>query len=147
MKTLSVRQPWAEWILHGCETRFGGNPVKDVENRTWPTKYKGPLLIHASKTFDRMVGAQDLSFIREPVIPKPDDCIRGAIVGIVELIKCERNYPSPWYQGEWAWVLDNAEHFPPVPYKGRLGLFEVDWREFPPESRWTIEDWLKGRES
>ena len=38
MKALSVRQPWAELIVAG---------LKDVENRTWRTDYRGPVLIHA----------------------------------------------------------------------------------------------------
>ena len=37
---LSVRQPWA-WAL-----LFGG---KDVENRTWSTRHRGRIWIHASK--------------------------------------------------------------------------------------------------
>ena len=48
-KVLSVRQPFATLICSG---------VKDVENRTWKTKYRGQVLIHASTTdtsdlFDR----------------------------------------------------------------------------------------------
>jgi len=42
MKALSVRQPWAWLIAHG---------LKPVENREWETHYRGPVLIHASKTF------------------------------------------------------------------------------------------------
>jgi hypothetical protein len=38
MKTLTVRQPWASLIVTGA---------KDVENRSWPTSYRGTLLIHA----------------------------------------------------------------------------------------------------
>lgn len=40
MKYLTVRQPWA-WLLV--------NGHKDIENRSWPTKYRGPLLIHAAQ--------------------------------------------------------------------------------------------------
>ena len=38
MKALSIRQPWAELIVAG---------LKDIENRTWRTDYRGPVLIHA----------------------------------------------------------------------------------------------------
>ena len=37
-RALSIRQPWAWLILNG---------YKDLENRTWRTDYRGPLLIHA----------------------------------------------------------------------------------------------------
>jgi hypothetical protein len=39
MKCLSIQNPWAPLICAG---------VKDVENRTWKTDYRGPLLIHTS---------------------------------------------------------------------------------------------------
>lgn len=41
MKTLSVRQPWASLLVSG---------LKDIENRTWVSNYKGRILIHASST-------------------------------------------------------------------------------------------------
>jgi len=43
MKALSVRQPWA-WLI--------ANNLKPIENRTWPTRYRGAFLIHAGQTFD-----------------------------------------------------------------------------------------------
>ena len=43
MKTLSIRNPWAYLIAYG---------VKDVENRSWKTDYRGELLIHASGKSD-----------------------------------------------------------------------------------------------
>ena len=43
MKALSIRQPWAHRIL-----REG----KDIENRDWPTRYRGPVLIHAGIKID-----------------------------------------------------------------------------------------------
>ncbi len=41
MKALTICQPYAELIMRG---------VKRVENRTWATRYKGALLIHAGKS-------------------------------------------------------------------------------------------------
>jgi len=40
MKAISLWQPWAWAILHAG---------KDVENRTWPTHHRGPLLLHVAK--------------------------------------------------------------------------------------------------
>ena len=39
MKVIAVRQPWAWLIIHAN---------KDIENRTWATRYRGKLLIQAS---------------------------------------------------------------------------------------------------
>ena len=47
MKTLSIRPPWAWLIVH-----LPG-PWKNVENRSWPTRYRGPLLIHSSGKLSR----------------------------------------------------------------------------------------------
>ena len=44
MKAISLKQPWADLIVNG---------IKDIENRTWKTSYRGKLFIHASKSFDR----------------------------------------------------------------------------------------------
>ncbi len=44
MKALSIRQPWAWLILHGG---------KDIENRDWATRFRGRVLIHASKGMTR----------------------------------------------------------------------------------------------
>ena len=43
MKTLSLKQPWAELILQGR---------KKIELRKWNTKFRGEFLIHASKSVD-----------------------------------------------------------------------------------------------
>jgi hypothetical protein len=52
MKALSIRQPWAWLIL---------NAGKDIENRDWPTHFRGRFLIHASKgmTHDEYEGGLD----------------------------------------------------------------------------------------
>src|SRR5437763_3986357 len=38
-KVIVIRQPWAWLIVNG---------FKDIENRTWATRYRGPLIIQAS---------------------------------------------------------------------------------------------------
>lgn len=42
MKALSLTQPWASLVAIGA---------KRIETRSWPTSYRGPLAIHASKGF------------------------------------------------------------------------------------------------
>lgn len=102
MKALSIRQPWCEHIL-----RDG----KDVENRNWPTKYRGQFLIHASKTFDG---------------PKSDSkgFDMGGIVGIAEIVDCVSESDSKWFMGEYGFVLRNPIALPSmIPCKGALGFF------------------------
>jgi hypothetical protein len=43
-KAISIRQPWAWLIVNG---------FKDVENRSWKTKYRGPVLVHAGRKIEK----------------------------------------------------------------------------------------------
>lgn len=40
MKAITIWQPWASAIAHG---------LKGIETRSWGTKYRGLLAIHAAK--------------------------------------------------------------------------------------------------
>lgn len=44
MKVITVKQPFASLIAYG---------LKEYEFRTWKTKYRGEVLIHAAKTVDK----------------------------------------------------------------------------------------------
>lgn len=79
MKALSMTQPMAWAIFHG----------KDVENRSWNTYYRGPLLIHASKGFNRehydWIAANENRLVC--ILPQPEDLVHGAIIGTVNLTR------------------------------------------------------------
>lgn len=49
MRALTLTQPWASLVAIGA---------KKIETRSWPTRYRGPLAIHASARFPR--SCQDL---------------------------------------------------------------------------------------
>lgn len=113
---LSIQQPWAWLIVNG---------LKDVENRTWKTNYRGPLLIHAGKKVD-IKGydwVQENMNIALPSLGKLD---KGGIVGISEIIDCTRKYDSDWFFGPYGFVLRGSRKLPFTPCRGRLGLFEPD---------------------
>ncbi len=118
MKCISIRQPWAWLIVSG---------FKDVENRTWKIKHRGPLLIHASKKFDREGYGWVQEAFPEINMPKPEEFAKGGIVGRVELTDCVTKSDSPWFFGPCGFVVDNPKAFEAVmPYKGQLGLFDVE---------------------
>lgn len=113
MLALSVRQPWAWLIVQG---------YKDIENRAWSTRHRGPVLIHAGWNLaeDASPGAV-IHGVQTPA--EPD---RGGIVGVVTITGCVTASDSPWFTGPYGFVLANARPLPFVPLRGRPGLFEVD---------------------
>ena len=121
MMALSIRQPWAWLIL---------NAGKDIENRDWATNVRGHILIHASKgmTRDEYEGAQDTLWdIHEDRIRFPAfaELERGGFVGTVEIADCVAESSSPWFFGNYGFVLRDPKPMPFIPYKGRLGFFDV----------------------
>ena len=119
MKCLSIRQPWAWAIIHAG---------KDIENRCWPTSYRGPLLIHASKGLTKAEYADFCEFAEDiPMVKVPDfaSLERGGIVGRVLLEGCIDHSISPWFCGPFGFVLSDAKPLPFRVLKGQLGLFEV----------------------
>jgi hypothetical protein len=117
---LSIRQPWAWLILHAG---------KDIENRTWPTRYRGRILVHAGKGMTRHEYESADVFATVscgvPFIPNFEDLERGGIVGSVEISDCVTESKSCWFVGRYGFVLRKPEVLPFRPLKGALGLFEV----------------------
>jgi hypothetical protein len=91
MIALTLCQPYASAVLHICED---GHPLKTVENRTWRTDYRGPLLIHAGLSRGWMEHYTHDRFdpLRPPGTPAGQDggihLPFGAILGQVRLVDC-----------------------------------------------------------
>jgi hypothetical protein len=126
MKALSVKNPWAYLIIYGG---------KDIENRTWEIKYRGPILIHASKTSDLYAYSYLSSvetrlfhpmFLDEKKVKEIQDS-NGCILGSVELCACLQNSDSRWAEkGLWHWVLKDPKPCKPIPVKGSLGIWDYN---------------------
>ena len=115
---LSVRQPWAWLILHAG---------KDIENRTWRTCFRGRVLIHASKgmTLNEYEDAEETLAMIHPTLrlPMKQELERGGIVGEAEIVDCVSYSESPWFFGDFGFVLRNIKVLPFQPCKGALGFF------------------------
>jgi hypothetical protein len=115
LRALTVVQPWAWAIIHGP----ANGPKKLIENRSWATPYRGPLLIHAGKSLTRL---GDYG----PGEPEPKSLVFGAIIGVVELVDCvplERVEGQPFAEGPWCWLLDKPRAITPFPCSGLMGLW------------------------
>lgn len=124
MKALSIRQPWAWFIVHGG---------KRVENRSWKTDYRGPVLIHASSWWQAGEVYSDIISVRNIVPPGLQLTLKdlqsqlGGIVGKARIVDCVTASDSAWFSGPFGFVLEDVEPVPFYPCRGRLQLFEVDY--------------------
>lgn len=120
---LSIRQPWAWAIL---------NAGKDIENRDWSTRRRGPIAIHAAKGMTLGEYRACLSTMREIGLPDGvdlpgvDGLERGGIVGMAEIVGCVPRSDSPWFFGMYGFVLANVRPVPFIAVRGSLGFF--NWR-------------------
>jgi hypothetical protein len=73
-----VKQPWAALLVAG---------VKSVEVRTWPTRKRGTILIHADSIADDRPEGWALITTAEL---KALAALRGGIIGAAELTACVR---------------------------------------------------------
>lgn len=116
MLALSIRQPWAHAIFH-----LG----KDVENRSWKTKYRGPFLIHAGKMLDT-----SFYYHIGGLFPRDmdtDGMEFGAILGMAHIDDVVEQSDSKWFFGKYGYKLSHIERFErPVKCKGKQGFFKLN---------------------
>jgi len=140
MKALSIRQPWPWLILRpdltapaAREAAHLVHSIKPVENRTWETLYRGPLLIHAGQQGTRgdydacvlfLLSDERTAHVAQDLPPR-EALQLGGIVGRVNLVACARAHESPYFCGPFGWVLQDPTPLPFRPMKGCLGLFNV----------------------
>lgn len=148
MKAITIIQPWATLIAIG---------EKKFETRSWATKHRGPLAIHAGKRVDKE------ECMREPfkfVLAKhgytADNLPTGAIVALSNMTNCykvsrssgedgpvwldiegrtlcwagkllQEYYFGDYSDGRFAWEQAGVRQIEPIPAKGQQGLW--NWSE------------------
>lgn len=111
---------------------------KDIENRNWATKYRGRILLHASKHIETCISG----FIKDWLTPEQWaefsqvdwNMYAGHIIGEVDIVDCKfrfgeenDNLYSPWHiPGQYGFVLASSVLYDkPIPWRGRPGIFEI----------------------
>ncbi|MDI3420719.1 ASCH domain-containing protein [Streptomyces luteolus] len=124
--TLTISQPYAGLIMAS---------VKDVESRSWATKYRGPLAVHAGMQRHRddpgvPVTASMRVQGRDEALAL--DEVYGALLGWVTLVDVVTDHPSQWAQESmFHWVLAEPRLLDEaLPMQGKQGL----WRYQPAPS-------------
>lgn len=135
MKALSIKQPWASLIAHG---------IKDIENRTWKTNFRGRIYIHASGTpakepYMIFTDEQASLFIDSDLDFEMLESYKqtSQIIGEVDIVDCVINHESIWAEksapGEkpiYNWVLANPVLYdtPILNVKGKLSFWEPEFK-------------------
>ena len=108
---LSIQQPAADLILAGA---------KRTEYRSRRTSFAGNVLIHASKRINRAAMENKAKLLKRLGCKG----VRGAIVGMVDIVNCEKRGPD-----DFRYRLRNPVQFQkPIPLKGQVGFFRVPTR-------------------
>jgi len=129
MKALSVRQPWATLLALGH---------KRIENRPRRTKFRGWVLIHASRTFEadgflqatftcKKAGldATQVIIVDDDRAPKKTVELYGGIIGAMRIDDSVSESSDPFFVGPWGHVIGAAVKLPFLPLSGQLGFFEA----------------------
>lgn len=118
MKAISIKQPWASLIVEG---------IKPIENRSMLWKHRGPLAIHASKTFDPHWPVWLLSVDdRVADIIEKSDKLTGGIIGSVNMVDCVSTHSSEFFFGPMGYVLEDPKKCELIPWKGKQGVMNID---------------------
>jgi hypothetical protein len=129
IKVLSLLEPWASLIKE---------KVKYIETRSWATKYRGELYIHASKR--KLTNKNLIEYEEQLDLLKDKEFKYGYIIAKCKLIDCKymtdelieevkRNHNEyicgEYKVGRYAWMIKDVEILEkPIPAKGQLGLWE-----------------------
>jgi hypothetical protein len=122
LKAITVKPVWAWAIIYAG---------KNIENRSWPTHFRGPVAIHASKNMSRSEYEEAKNLVPprwRNKLPAYEDLPRGVIIGVVEIVDCVTESKSPWYLGDYGFVLKNRRPVKPIPCSGALSFWNL-----PPE--------------
>lgn len=130
MKVITIKQPFASLIAAG---------IKEYEFRTWKSKYRGKLLIHAGKGINKKVMEKFKCYNLE----YPSDCII-AICDMVDCVKIDdevrmmlsdknelvyHNTINDTSNEGYGFKLENVKKIEPIYVSGKLSLWDYDYKE------------------
>lgn len=142
MKAITLHQPWATLIAIG-EKRF--------ETRSWATKYRGSLAVHAAKRIDiEACKREPIKSVLSEHSYTVDNLPTGAIIAMCHLNSCYEigevnvkqkeasfkwsdefiwgnEFDYGWYEdGRFAWELVDVKRVEPIPANGQQRIWNWD---------------------
>lgn len=127
MKVITIKQPWATLIAEG---------IKKYEFRTWNTKYRGEILIHAGLGVDKEALKRfeylKLEYPIGCIIAKAklndsiyvDDNFRK-VVGLQNPLVYKNIIDNQNWNG-YAFKLENVKKIKHIPIKGKLSFWKYE---------------------
>lgn len=130
MKVITIKQPFATLIAEG---------LKEYEFRTWKTKYRGDILIHAGKTLDKKAMKKyahlNLEYPTGCIIAKATltDCIT-IDDNARKMLKSKKSivYENIINHKEWngyGFKLENIKKISPIKINGKLSLWNYEYNK------------------
>ena len=128
MKVITIKQPWATLIAEG---------LKEYEFRTWNTKYRGDILIHAGKGIDKKA----LERFKHYNLEYPTGCII-AKAKLTDSVSVDDNFVKRMgsinhlvykeiIENDWkgyAFKLEKVQKIKPIYINGKLSLWNFDYK-------------------
>lgn len=129
MKAITIKQPWATLIMEG---------YKEYEFRTWKTKYRGEILIHAGKSLDKKAMKRfehlNLEYPVGKIIAKAtitncikvDDELRNILARKDPLVYQGVISKSSKDWNGYGFKLENIQKIEPINANGKLSFWDFD---------------------
>jgi len=129
MKVISLLQPWATLVVIGA---------KRIETRSWDTKYRGPIAIHASKGLSKAQRAICKQEKFADALAEINELPLGKIIGAVTLHSTFKSEDFPTAFGAKAQAL---EYGPTTAHAIVGGMREHEFGDFSPgRFGWDLRD-------
>ncbi|WP_305117811.1 ASCH domain-containing protein [uncultured Adlercreutzia sp.] len=141
MKAITIWQPWASLIACGA---------KKYETRGWPTKYRGPIAIHAAAKDPRTLPQEVRKALGQYAgytgqnglkLGQLDELPRGAIIATAELVNVWHIVHNPGTD------VDMAKNIPIGAESLTTDKHATDFGDYfvPTEQEMELGDWTPGR--
>lgn len=129
MKTITIKEPYATLITEG---------YKEYEFRVWKTNYRGDILIHAGKSYDKdnLARFKDKNLTYSPgkIIAKAKitDCVLVDEEFAKKMLEKDpvvySNLKRKRDKKLYGFKIENIEKIDPIEVNGKLSLWEYDYK-------------------
>lgn len=126
MKAISIKQPWANWIIEGKKT------IETRSHNRFKSLVGQIIAIHASKKWDQWAFDEAIKYGGGMVFELPSDFYPNGIIGTArvetfgKLNSSHEKHTLCFCEERFGLFLTDVHKFStPIPWKGQQGIFNV----------------------